>query len=451
MEQTKKTLIYAGVAVALAVIAWLAAPSRITPEAFLDQGEAFFPAFTDPNSAMSLEIVSFDKETGTARPFKVHFKDGLWTIPSHYDYPADARDRLAKTAASIIDLKKDDYRTDSPADFDTLGVVDPLDETNPSLTGRGTRVTVRGQNDVVLADLIVGRDVPGRPGMKYVRLPDQKRVYAVRSDVDLSGRFADWIKTDLLEVTRSKINRVEINDYSIDEQTRSIKQRDKMILTRKEDGTWSINNLAAHRALDTVAVKNLLNALDSLSIVGVRPKPEGLSQSLMASNSAPISQNDIMSLQSKGFYISRDGQLLSNEGEVRAYTDDGVVYTLRFGEVLFGGGEDVDSDASGKTGNGKEQENRYLFISTDFNGGMFPEPARPANEEFRNKADSLLTDADRRNKEIGSRHDQWKNKVDRGRKQTEQLNARFANWYYVISANSFDKLHLSRKDLTMAH
>jgi len=27
------------------------------------------------------------------------------------------------------------------------------------------------------------------------------------------------------------------------------------------------------------------------------------------------------------------------------------------------------------------------------------------------------------------------------------LNARFADWYYVISAASFDKVHLRRKDL----
>lgn len=451
MDNTKKTLIYIAVAAVLGVIAWVAAPSRITPEAFLDQGQSFFPEFTDPNSATSLEIISFDSETGSARPFKVHFKDGRWTIPSHHDYPADARDRLAETAASIIELKKDDFRTDSPADFDTLGVVDPLDETNPSLTGRGTRVTVRGQNDVVLADLIVGRDVPGRQGMKFVRLPDQKRVYAVRSDVDLSGRFGDWIKTDLLDVSRGRINRVEINDYSINERTRSVDERDRINLTRMDDGKWSINRLGKNQALDTVAVDNLLNALDSLSIVGVRPKPEGLSKSLTASDAAQIAQSDVLSLQSKGYYISQNGQLLSNEGEMKAHTDDGVVYTLRFGEVLVGAGSALTAgnDTGGSTG-GKEQESRYLFVSAAFDESALIEPERPSNEDFRDKPDSLLTDADRRNKDLALKHDQWKSRVERGRTLTEQLNSRFADWYYVISADSFEKLHLKRQDLTMA-
>ena len=50
---------------------WFAAPSDITPEAFLDQGEKFFPEFTDPNAARSLEIVEIDPQTGSPKPFKV--------------------------------------------------------------------------------------------------------------------------------------------------------------------------------------------------------------------------------------------------------------------------------------------------------------------------------------------------------------------------------------------
>ncbi len=451
MDQTQKTVIYAAVAVVLAVIAWIASPSRITPEAFMDQGEPFFADFTDPNAAQSLEIVSFDKETGAARPFKVHFKDGRWTIPSHHDYPADARDRLAKTAAGIIELKKDDFRTDLPADFDTLGVIDPLDESSPSINGRGTRVTVRGENDVILADLIFGRDVPGRTGMKFVRQPDQKRVYAVRADVDLSGRFSDWIKTDLLEVTRGKVNRVEINDYSINERTRRVEERDRITLERTDIGAWKINNLASGRALDTIAVDRLLGALDSLAIVGVRPKPVGLSRSLTASLSEPISQTDVLSLQSKGFYLGQDGQLLSNEGELKVLTDDGVAYTLRFGEVLFGAGEALSAGVDGaQESSGNGQESRYLFVTTTFDTKAFDEPPRPTNEEFRTKPDSLLSDDDRRNKELSTEHDRWKSRVERGRRLSEELNNRFANWYYVISADSFEKLKLDRQDLTMA-
>jgi hypothetical protein len=49
MSETKKTIYFAAAAMVLALVAFIMAPQRLTPDAFLDQGEAFFPEFTDPN------------------------------------------------------------------------------------------------------------------------------------------------------------------------------------------------------------------------------------------------------------------------------------------------------------------------------------------------------------------------------------------------------------------
>ncbi len=38
-------------------------------------------------------------------------------------------------------------------------------------------------------------------------------------------------------------------------------------------------------------------------------------------------------------------------------------------------------------------------------------------------------------------------KVTAGKKQVDELNARFSGWYYVISAENFNKLHVGRKEL----
>src|SRR5947207_11145296 len=48
------------------------------------------------------------------------------------------------------------FRSDSTGDHRRLGVLDPLDVSLPDLKGRGTRVTIRGQNERLLAELIVG-------------------------------------------------------------------------------------------------------------------------------------------------------------------------------------------------------------------------------------------------------------------------------------------------------
>jgi len=448
MSETRKTITYGAVALFLLVVALVTAPRKATPDDFLDKGEPFFPEFTDPNAATTLEVVEFDEETASARPFKVTFKEGRWTIPSHHDYPADGKDRLAKTAASVIGLTKDDFRSKNVADYQACGVVDPLDETVSTLKGRGKRVTIKDSTDQVLADLIIGNRVEGRTGLRFVRVPGQKNVYVTATEIDISTKFADWIEADLLKVERDSIGQVTLKDYSINERFRTVDQRDTLTLTKKDD-KWSADRMSSAQEVDSVKMNDLLRAIDELSIVGVRPKPPGLSDDLKRSEgSVPISQENILSLQSKGYYFTRDGNLLSNEGELDVLTTAGVRYFLRFGEVLYGSGEDVtagsESSDDEETGPG---ENRYLFITATFDDSLLPEPPKPANTEFEGKPEEELSDEERKNKELKEKHDEWQSKIEEGKKLAEELNGRFADWYYVISADSFDKVNLTRSDL----
>ena len=447
MEDTgdmKRTKTLAGAAVLLAVVAIATAPRNVTPSAFLDQGEPFFPDFEDPNVATTLEVIEFDETTAAARPFKVQNEGGIWTIPSHHDYPADGEDRLAETAAGVIEIKKDDFRSDNVADHELLGVIDPLDETETSLVGRGTRVTIKGENERILANIIFGNNVEGREGFKFVRMPDQKRVYAAKVDLELSTKFEDWIEKDLLQVEQSKIDHVVLQDYSINERTLRIDQRDTVILD-KEDGEWTMDRLPSNQEVDSTKINDLLRAIADLSIVGVRPKPAGVSVTLQrVEERLPISPTDVLALQSKGYYLTQTGDLMSNEGEVQVRTTEGIRYTLRFGEVLYGSGEAVsagtdqsDDEAAGPG------ENRYLFLTAEFNPSLFPEPPRPANTDFEDKE----ADEDKRNKELADAYEEWEEKLQKGREPADELTQRFAKWYYVISAESFDKIHLERSDL----
>ena len=446
MSETRKTLVLCAVAAVLVVIAVLSAPRRVTPDAFLDQGEAFFPDFTDPNAARTLEVIDFDEETGSAKPFKVTFKDGIWTIPSHHNYPADGKDRLAETAAGIIGIKKDDYRSDNVADHETCGVVDPLDDDALNLKGRGQRVTIKGENDVILADFIIGNPVEGRENMRFVRVPGQKRVYAALMDLDISTNFADWIEADLLETGKDDIENLILKDYSINERTGKVQDRDVIVLEKHEG--WTTPGMKKDEEIDTKTINDVLGALDELTIVGVRPKPEGLTATLtVSSDSLSLSRSDMLSLQEKGYFFSRDGRLLSNEGEVQAKTQDGLIYTLRFGEVVYGSGIAVTAGTETGSGEGESGENRYLFVTVNFDKSKFPEPAQPTNVDFRTKADSLWTAEDHTNKALDDAYRQWADRYNRSQAKASELNARFARWYYVISAESFEKLRPSRSEL----
>ena len=426
MSEIRKTLSMGGIAVLLGVVALVSAPRRVVPDAFFDVGQPFFPDFTDPDAAATLEVVGFDQETAAAIPFQVTNRGGLWTIPSHHEYPADGAERLAAAAADIISVVKVDFRSDNVADHQALGVIDPLDETATSLQGRGTRVTFKGVNQDVLAELIIGNEPLDRPGFRFVRVPEQKRVYVAGFEADISTRFEDWIETNLLEVEREAVERIVLNEYFINEETLSVVRRGEFILDKVEQDNWTANRVPAGQEVDFVEVNRLVGAIIDVKITGVRPKPSGLSGNLReALEAGQIARADLQTLTSRGFYPTQEGGLLSNEGEVLVLTSEGVRYTLRFGEIVYGRGDAVllgdETSDDQATGPG---ENRYVFITADFDETTLPEP--PAS------------DADA--------HASWERRVREGRQKAERLSTRFAGWYYVIAADSYDRIHKPRGD-----
>jgi len=421
MSEWKKTMTFAGVAIVAVVVALISAPRRTAPDAFFDVGEPFFGEFSDPEMAATLEVVEWDDETASALPFAVTNRGGLWTIPSHHDYPADGEERLARAAADVINVVKDDFRSDNIADHEALGVIDPLDDTATSLEGRGTRITFKDASEAVMADLIIGNELLERPGFRFVRVPGQKRVYAARFNADVSTAFEDWIETNLLEVTRSQIDHLVLNEYFIDEGTRRVVRRGEFVLDKIAQDTWTADRVPAGQEVNFVQVNLLVGAIIDLKIAGVRPKPAGMTGNLRdAATAGNITQSDIQVLVSRGFFPTAEGGLLSNEGEVLVRTTEGVLYTLRFGEVVYGRGDAVavgdDTSDEQQTGPG---ENRYVFITAEFDETVLPEP--PTSE-----ADA---------------HASWARRLQEGRDKAERLAARFADWYYVIAADSYDRIH----------
>ena len=425
MTELRTTLTFGGAAVVLAVAALVSAPGRAVPDAFFDIGEPFFPAFTDPETAATLEVVEFDEATAAAIPFQVTNRDGLWTIPSHNDYPADGRERLSNIAADIISVVKEDFRSDNIADHEALGVIDPTDLTSPGLVGRGTRVTVRDANGESLADLIVGSPVEGRQGLRFVRAPEQKRVYAARFEADISTAFEDWIEQNLLEVERDQVVHIVLNEYEVDEQTRRATPPREFTLDKVEDNVWDGSGVPEGQEVNFVEVNRLVGAIIGMEIAGVRPKPAGVSGNLRdAAMAGRISQADVRDLINKGFYPTQEGGLLSNEGELLVRTTEGVLYTLRFGEIVYGRGEAIAvGDETSDDAESGPGENRYVFITAEFDESALPEP------------DESDTDA----------HESWQRRVEEGREKAERLAARFQNWYYVVAADSYDRIHHPRE------
>jgi hypothetical protein len=467
MSDIRRTAVFVVLAVVLCGGAYLTRPALPKLAHFTeDQGQAFYPDFTDPTAAASLEVIGFDEASGTAKPFKVEVKNGVWSIPSHHNYAADGKDRLAKTAGGIINLRKDTVQSDRVQDHEALGVIDPLDESTPSLKGRGERVTLRDQAGTALADFIIGKTVPGKTGFRYVRLPGKNRTYGAKMDVDISTRFADWIETNLLQLTANDLKSVQIDDYTIDEDSGTVDVRDNVVLDKGADNKWTMTGLPAAQKLDESKINQMASALSRITITGVRPKPESISQDLRTREGLKLDPLARLGLQSKGFFIARDGRLLSNEGEVRVSTQEGVVYTLRFGEIILGEGLDVSAGTETQSASGAEQkpeskkteggtENRYLFVTAAFDETRLPaKPAPPEGYQPTTASAPAEGEEPPPASAEAQKYEQdlktWEDKADKGRKLAAELNERFAPWYYVISAADFKNIRLDRAKLIKA-
>ncbi len=376
MNDFAKTAVALVLAAGLAGAAYVTAPRSVTDATFSDQGEVFFPAFTDPLAAKSLEVISYDEPTATLTPFKVKFDGTRWVIPSHHNYPADAEANMSGAASALIGLKKDAVVTDQASQHQELGVVAPDDDKAP-LSGRGTRVTLKGASGDTLADLIIGKPVKGTQvgGQVYARVPGKNRVYAVAFTRTITSKFEDWVQTDVLKLNAAQPIAMNVNRYSIDEQRGTKTTTETVSITKAPEATppapppdpntpppvtprWTFTaqpggGPTAGEGVNETPIDDAFNTLRSMRILGVRPKPEKLVK-FFGTGEPPSGQTlntlDIMGMASKGFFVDQTGKFLANEGEVDITCDDGVVYKLYFGELLVASGDALSAGTDDVTG-----------------------------------------------------------------------------------------------------
>ncbi len=469
----RKTLAFVVAALLMTGAAYVSTFDRSSrPEAFNDQGRKFFDDF-DPNSATTLEVIELDPATVTPMPFKVTSKNGQWVIPSHYDYPADAKKRLVDTATGIVGLTKDSIRSDRTEDQEGFGVVDPLDTKATGLKGFGKRVTLKDASDKVLADFLIGNPVKDHPDQRYVRVPGQKRTYGVNVKVDLSTRFADWIETNLLKLEASKIRKVVIDHKTFDLNTNRVVPGDVVTLSRGDaSAPWAVEGAPVGKESNTETLTALTTALGDLKIAGIRPKPEGLTADLKEATGdiKPKTRQAMLSLVGKGFYPTRDG-FYSNKGEVTIGAEDGVVYTLRYGEVVIAAGNELsagtDEQTEAEKASNKQDtlksrqetsEGRYLFVTTAFNPSLIP-PPKPStspddlfpDDPFAYPEDGsepkLTTESSRAKERASKLQADLDQKIADGQKRAKELSDRFAAWYYVTPGDSYRTIVQDRPNL----
>ena len=432
MNPLSRTMMFAGIAVAAAGIAFVAnnASQPDNVDGFADVGQMFFPDFQNVSSATSLTVVDFDAKDRSTQSFAVQKNEAdLWVIPSHYDYPTEAADRLARTATSVMSIKKVAVTSRSKADWKRYGVLEPDAEGASDADERGTRLTLADSSGNSLVDLIIGNKVPDQTGQYYVRVPEKSTTYISELNIDLSAKFSDWIQPDLLKLEPTDLVSVTLDGYSIDE-TRGTINPGEILNFKKEGlktaGEWSLADLKAEtEEFDASPVTSLVTNLQQLKIVDVLPKPDGLSDNMRIN---PVVKQILQQQMGKlGYFFGPDRagegeRLYSNEGELLAGTDKGVQYTLYFGEITKDAGNDIEiglddedgeeadaSEKDDKKSKSEEGPRRYLLVKVDFNDELLgPKPVAPQEPV---KPEILNEDSDKESAEKPEFDDQPDAKV----------------------------------------
>lgn len=407
MNETTKTVAIVGIGAALLFggIYFLPSKANFTVESKVN--EILFPALLDGNAAKGMEIVSFDEKLSALKKFEIKKENnGRWVLPSHNNYPADAKQQLVNAASSLVGLKALDQTEGNPEKHEVYGVLDPTDsKVKVGSIGVGKLVTFVDGGSNPLAKIIIGKQQKemGKENvdsdLRYVRIAGQDPIYTVKLPTDkFSPKFEDWIETDLLKINEFDIREVELRDYVIrpEDPTNPILEKSDALLTfDDQQAKWSLQKLVEisegkeneikltdKDELNTVKLNELKTALNDLKIVNVFRKPQGLINTLRGQQ-ASLDKEASRSLAERGFYLVPTGngvRLMSRDGEVVASLRDGVEYTLRFGDFADTLGESDEPEAEGKDQDKKTAPktatkiNRFLMVEARFNPDLITKP-----------------------------------------------------------------------------
>lgn len=405
MNETAKSVVFAVVGAALVgcatAVYFASQPDRDAQ--FEKVGEEFFPQFTSPDDANFIEVAAFDFEKDKPKTFRVEYKDNLWRIPSHFDYPAEAKDRLVATASSVMGLRREALAGRRDTQHERFGVIDPLSEAAKEKEDEaiGIRVKLGKSDDDILADFIIGKEVEEdaledeelrrirgqsqRQPMHYVRVPGEAETFIATLSLDVSTKFADWIQPDLLVLEQSDLRELVIHKYTIEEKEEEIRRGNLVFiamrpykvdeevnrLTSDFGNSWKLAGIDEEtEELESSKISDITRSLDNLKIMGVRPrlKIDGktvlagdldLNDELKVENPEALRQAipDLQDeLGEKGFVFDpvesekqQRNVLMSESGDLTAAANDGAVYHLHFGDTFRGSESEIEIGRTAKS------------------------------------------------------------------------------------------------------
>jgi hypothetical protein len=339
----------------------------------------------------------------------------------------------------------------------------------------------------------------------FVRRVGQDPVYVVEMSLAaLTTKFEEWIERDLLNLNPLDVAKLDLRDYSIvpvgdpnDPTSRTmalLRRMDTLASWNATENNWSLEKMTIYRGNDALEgqladdeelnkakLDGVKTAIDDLKIIDVERKPQALADALKDDKLAR-DRAAVQELGEHGFFVmpgerGSQPQILGSNGGLRITMKDGVQYALNFGNAK--GAEKGDST----------KLNRYLMITAQLDESMLPKPElepepatveppadEPASSESGDEEEAddapqeqaegekaadekaepdekaaddaaAVKERERVKKENQRKLDAYQEKRRQAEGRVAELNARFGNWFYVVSDDMYKKVQLGRADI----
>lgn len=251
-----RTLIFLGLATALAVALVLALVDRPEPAVTDAEGSPLLPGLADRiNDVDALEIVAPDGATVAS----LHRERERWRLREKHDYEADFA-RIHDLLRDLARARRLEGRTDRADWYGRLGVAEPG-------AGEGSGLAIRFPGSE-LNSVIVGDTDPAGIG-RYVRLVDEPRAWLTDQDLDLPVDRMEWLERAIMDIPAEDIEAVTIRHGGGDEV--ELRPGDE------EGSTWVMLDVPPEREVKPAwQLRQTANALARLNMTDVRPHDPGL-------------------------------------------------------------------------------------------------------------------------------------------------------------------------------
>jgi hypothetical protein len=409
-------------------------PAEIVIDAKVNQ--SLFEAY-ETGDVRSIAITQYSDESNRIEQFRLRRKGERWVIPKAGDFPATRIARIGEVAKSLLDRTVLSLATEDEQGHVDFGVVDPTEAADsPNRSSLGLRVDLLDRNKGDIANLIIGKAVPGNTDgvpRYYVRIPGQPAVYELEVPKSIfKTRFEDWVDPNLMELPPANsqdisVSQVMIDQYRIDQKSIHRGDAEQLYRTRFVNGetpTRKFEQFSDGKFIEKELTDAQWNEAASTlqSIVNIRyidvvGKPKAVAKLLQKPANFPES-NDFKPMEQFGFRLNKAKQFQSTNGEISTITSDGVRIRLLIGSLAQrADSENLDLHFHG-------------MLLAELDQSQFEEPKKPedaAEDSTENKAYlRAMEDLDRRKQSAVLR--------------VNELNKNWSKWIYVIPESTVNAI-----------